>query len=117
MTSKLTLPCEVGGVSDGYHTFNELYEHRHLLFLHLVASNKKDAFKTWKDDKGELWEGWFILGLNTKHGQITYHLPERYWLDAEVVAIEHNSDYDGHTAQDVLERLDAFLRDEMEVPF
>src|SRR5690606_29034569 len=26
-------PMSIGQVSDGYHTFNELYEHRHMLFM------------------------------------------------------------------------------------
>jgi hypothetical protein len=35
---------DMGDVSDGYHTFNELYEHRHMLFLMLMYSRCQDAW-------------------------------------------------------------------------
>ncbi len=106
------IPCEAGDVSDGYHTFNELYEHRHLLFINVALAHKANAFKTWKNHKGEEWEGWFILGINTKFGQITYHLPEQYW-PLNVKEVESNADYDNHQSGDVLDRLYALIRDEM----
>ncbi len=98
-----------GNISDGYHTFNELYEHRHALFLNVVKAHKEQAFKTLRNQKGELWEGWFILGINTPHGQITYHLPMFYWTLADVPEVERNADYDGHTSQDVVARLLALV--------
>jgi len=104
---------DMGKVSDGYHTFNELYEHRNLLFLNLAASNPEIAFKTRLDDKKEKYGGWFILGINTEYGQITYHLPEKYWEEARVKEMEYNYDYDGHTAYDVCHRLLFFVRDQV----
>lgn len=101
----LTLPCNTGGVSDGYHTFDELYEHRHVLFINVVLAHRENAFKTWKDDKGETWHGWFILGINTEYGQVSYHLPEGYWKLVDVEEIEQNNGYDGYTPSDVLMRL------------
>ena len=105
--NKLTLPCDVSQVSDGYHTFAELYDHRCLLFLNLALRCSDMAFKTWRNDAGEVWDGWFILGLNTPHGQITYHLPADLWDLATVPEIHHNEGYDGHSSGDVLERLRA----------
>lgn len=106
----LTLPCDAGDVSDGYHTFNELYEHRYLLFIH-VAISQPGAFKTRLNDKKEAWDGWFILGINTNRGQISYHLPEKYWDIADVQEVEFNMKYDGHNSGDVLERLMLLLQD------
>ncbi len=101
----LTLPCNTGGVSDGYHTFDELYAHRHVLFINVVLAHRENAFKTWKDDKGETWHGWFILGINTAFGQVSYHLPEGYWQLVDVEEIERNTGYDGYTPSTVLMRL------------
>lgn len=98
----------MNNVSDGYHTFGELYEHRNLLFLNLAVANPGIAFKTWLNHKKEAWKGWFILGINTEEGEITYHLPEEYWIAAEVREIEYNSGYDGHTSNDVCDRLSRF---------
>lgn len=108
---QLTLPCDVGKVSDGYHTFNELYEHRCLLFINLVMANQKHAFKTKRDQNKEKWESWFILGMRTPYGQITYHIPKYYWSLVDVEVIDHNAEYDGHTAADVLTRLIDMARD------
>jgi hypothetical protein len=103
-TGKIPIDCEPGQVSDGYHTFAELYEHRCLLFAALCKW-LAEAFKTHKNDKGEEWAGWFIAGFNSPVGQVTYHLPEWLydWVDAQ--PIERNDGYDGHTSQDVAKRL------------
>jgi hypothetical protein len=118
MTAKLIAPygeipidCEPGQVSDGYHTFDELYEHRCLLWA-LVCNVDGSGFKTRKNDKGEEWPGWFIAGIDTDYGQITYHLPDRLWDLLTVPEFERNVGYDGHTAQDTLGRLEALLRDD-----
>jgi hypothetical protein len=92
--------------SDGYHTFGELYKHRMMLWVCVLLANPKKAFKTRLDDKGEAWDGWFIAGMNTEMGQMTYHLRDEYWgMLSSVPEIEKNEGYDGHTSDDVLLRL------------
>lgn len=109
------LTCDSGLVSDGYHTFDELYAHRCKLFAAVMLAGDTftgyagSAFKTWRNDKGEEWEGWFIGGINTPHGQITYHLPAAMWDSLPIRELEMNTDYDGHTSADVLERLDKLI--------
>jgi len=98
-----------GKISDGYHTFDELYEHRHILFINVLKAHQHAAFKTWLNDKKEAWEGWFICGMNTTYGQITYHLPEKYWSMLDVREVEYNHDYDGHTSSDALCRLEKLI--------
>lgn len=99
-----------GETSDGYHTFNELYEHRTALFAIVLHIYHYSAWKTWRDQNGEIWEGWFIAGIDTIHGQISYHLPAEWWtLLPNVLEIERNAAYDGHTSADVLERLKLLL--------
>lgn len=99
-----------GNMSDGYHTFNELYEHRHALFLNLIQSNQGRAFKTLRNQRNEQWDGWFIAGLNTEYGQITYHLPISYWDKTNAKEVYNNADYDGHTSADVVRRLMLLLQ-------
>ncbi len=106
MDNKITLPCDVSEVSDGYHTFSELYDHRCLLWVNVLQAHKESAFKTWRNDVGEKWDGWFIAGLNTEHGQITYHLPEKLWSLLDVKETEKNEGYDGHTPAETLQRLE-----------
>ncbi len=108
----LTLPCETEDVSDGYHSFKELYKHRNMLWLCIINANLESSFKTKLDDKGNCYPGYFIAGLNTDAGQITYHLPNKLWDRCLAETLPSNSDYDGHSSSDVLNRLEQFA-----VPF
>lgn len=107
----LKLPCPVGQVSDGYHTFDDLYEHRCLLFLNLLqASGCNNAWVSKLHDDGTMFDGWFIAGLDTPNGQITYHLPMKMWeLCGEIKKVDKAPKWDGHSPNDVLERLRARL--------
>lgn len=112
-------------VSDGYHTFSELYEHRHALFIALcrsVVELNKQYVKHHGDKRGPLplvwrskqhadgtmFEGQFILGVSNVSGnQITYHLPYKFWEETYFVeaTLEYAPEWDGHTSADVIERL------------
>jgi hypothetical protein len=104
---------EVGKISDGFHTFDELYDHRIVLYIALCKALKDQhiIFRTQIHSDGSKWEGWFLLGLNVGKGrQISYHLPMSYWEEcdfarnpiAEGLPVPK---FDGHTSEDVLERL------------
>jgi hypothetical protein len=100
--------CDTNQISDGYHTFGELYEHRITLFTALCRKlSKGRVWRTQTHSDGSVWEGWFVLGIGFKHGeQITYHLPLSKWDDAEFAeTIDKAPDYDGHTSDDVLQRI------------
>jgi hypothetical protein len=93
--------------SDGYHTFENLYEHRYALFVALINSNRTHAWRALANADGEKWEGWFIAGLFPEEGkQISYHLPMRFWEALDGVPwFEVNPYFDGHTSEDVINRL------------
>lgn len=102
---------DVGEISDGYHTFNELYDHRHTLFLALCrVMSFGDRDVVWRSqlhsDCSKL-EGWFIMGIGTEPGmQISYHLPLARWTEADFAATYDRAPvFDGHTSADVLKRL------------
>lgn len=100
-------------VSDGYHTFDELYEHRITLFIALCKSLKDDVGDwrhVWRSElhsDGSSFEGWFVLGIGTEKGhQITYHLPIDKWDETDFALTRDKApDFDGHTSADVLERI------------
>jgi hypothetical protein len=103
---------ETGQVSDGYHTFDELYEHRIKLYVALcrvlaLNSDRNPVWKSMYHSDGTNYEGWFIMGIYEKPGkQITYHLPLIYW-DKTFFAkvLDKSPQWDFHTPKDVLERL------------
>lgn len=107
----LSLPSEKRElISDGYHTFKELYDHRIEIFIALCREiNQHSPFKVWKTrlhSDGSSFEGWFVLGIGYEKGeQITYHLPLSRWHDCDCVDLERAPEFDGHSSSDVLERL------------
>lgn len=118
--SSISVSCETGQVSDGYHTFDELYDHRCLLFLafqsllfQTTGFSDKYAWKSknhWTDGKVEpVWDGWFVVGVEVSETQITYHIPMKYWSLASVPEVDSGPEYDGHTSADVIERLKTWL--------
>lgn len=101
----------VGSISDGFHTFTELYQHRHLLFLTLMVEicRDYDCWKSRKHGDGSELEGWFLAGIELPTGQISYHLPLSFW--GQCVGSERDrAPWDGHTANDVLHRLLSYLQ-------
>ena len=53
---------DIGEVSDGFHTFNSLYEQRMILFAALVKAYKDKSWKSYRHEDGEycFGGGWFI---------------------------------------------------------
>jgi hypothetical protein len=108
-------PVDPSQISDGYHTFEELYEHRHALTLSLMKARPDLFWYSRRHNDGELCFGdgsWFILGAELPvAGGITYHLPMRLWDAATLTGateLEIGRDWDGHTATDVANRLMAW---------
>jgi len=99
--------ADTNKISDGYHTFGELYEHRIELWIALLNDIQTDCWKSKKHSDGTEWKGWFIAGINEEKGtQMTYHLPIKYW--SKLWGAETRSkapEYDGHTPNDVIKRL------------
>lgn len=95
-----------GETSDGYHTFNELYEHRHALFIKLCLSHPDISWRSKLHSDGTMFDGWFIAGMNLPTGVITYHLPERLWDSLAFINTPNFApEWDGHTAADTVDRL------------
>lgn len=91
----------VGEVSDGYHTFNELYHHRMMLFAVICNTYKQVAWKSWKHHDGTMYDDYFIVGVNTPEGQYTYHYHKDHWDKFKVQELDYAPDYDGHKPKDI----------------
>lgn len=109
-------------ISDGYHTFGELYDFRKVynavLFNEWAYNSfevgtgnwkpKFDVHKSWKHHDGELCfgGGWFIVVAVLPTGQISNHYEAKDWDLFKVPETETAKyPFDGHTSADVLERL------------
>ena len=107
-----TLNQITGETSDGYHTFNELYEFRKVfnaaLFNEWQVQGKYDVHKSYKHNDGELCfgGGWFIVVAVLPTGQISNHYENKDWELFKIDAVnEALFPFDDHTPKDVLERL------------
>jgi hypothetical protein len=104
----LKIPCEIGQVSDGYHTFDELYEHRCTLFIALMKSHPELAWFSDRHSDGGKLDGWFIAGMTLPTGDVTYHLPVKFIPLAEATGATvmfYGKEWDGHDANDVVQRI------------
>lgn len=120
---------DVSQVSDGWHTFSELYKIRlaynvalfnewaqqqqasETEFVHLNVPRllpKHDVHKSQRHYDGELCfgGGWFIVVANPPSGQISNHYEEKYWDLFKIPNYEKAKyEWDGHTTDDVIKRL------------
>lgn len=104
---------DLGNYSDGYHTFNELYHHRAVLFAVLCYNYKILCWKSKKHHDGSMYDGMFIVGVDTPNGQATYHYDiEPYWDMFNVEELDQAPEYDGHTPEDAINRIQALLNAE-----
>ena len=89
-------------VSDGYHTFGELYYHRMMLFSIILNQNKDISWKAKKHHDGTMFdEDSFICGIETPQGQYTYHYNLEFWDYFKVKELEFAPEYDGHKPSDI----------------
>ena len=88
-------------ISDGYHTFGELYHHRAVLFSIVCNQNKEKAWKSWLHEDGSMFGGMFIVGIATTEGNYSYHYNPEYWEMFNVKELKHAPLYDGHLPSDI----------------
>lgn len=104
---------DMGEVSDGYHTFNELYYYRMLYnaaFFNLLP--KEWVHKSKRHHTGEecFGGGWFIVMANLPTGQISNHYELKDWDLFKVPEKEFADEWDGHTPQEAADRLYEYLQ-------
>lgn len=106
-----------GEISDGTHTFNELYEFRKLynaaLFNVWAKLGLYDVHKSLRHNEGEecFGGGWFIVVAVLPTGQISNHYKIEDWDLFKIPDLPlAKYPYDGHTSCDVTMRLTHLLK-------
>lgn len=118
LISSLQQKQDMGEVSDGYHTFNELYYYRMLYnaaFFNLLP--KEWVHKSKRHNTGEecFGGGWFIVMANLPTGQISNHYELKDWDLFKVPEKEFADEWDGHTPQEAANRLYEYLQQEQPI--
>ena len=108
--------ADPGRISDGYHTFDELYDYRMAYnaaaFNAWAAAGTVPVYKSWKHHDGEpCFDGnWFVVVAILPTGQITNHYPAKFWSSFRIPEVERAThEYDGHTPREALMRLLRYL--------
>ena len=91
----------IGEISDGYHTFDELYYHRMMLFSIICNSYKENSWKSWKHDDNTMFDDYFIVGITTERGNYSYHYHKDYWNMFKVKELDNAPTWDGHQPSDI----------------
>ena len=103
----------MGEVSDGYHTFNELYHHRAILFAVICNEYRHLAWKSLQhhDPSQPMYDGMFIVGISTPMGQATYHYDiDPYWDKFNnIPEYDRAPEWDGHTPEEAIKRIESLM--------
>lgn len=98
-----------GDISDGSHTFNDLYYHRMVLFSIICNTYKDKAWKSWLHEDGTMFEDYFIVGITIDGvGDYSYHYHKDYWNNFKVKELIKAPKWDGHKPSDI-DRLNSLL--------
>lgn len=94
--------ADVEKMSDGYHTFADLYEQR-LILSAALSKNNPNAWKSKRHEDGSVpfGGGWFIIGFDTDEGCYIYHYELKDWELFQCKELDKGKPWDGHTSKDV----------------
>lgn len=108
-------PKERKYVSDWYHTFKELYNHRMTIFQALCNTLEKYDTELWNPSScwksklhsdGTMYDNMFIAWIGQESWKtLTYHIHIGFWDTYRVPEIEKAPERDGHDSEDVLWKL------------
>lgn len=107
-------------VSDGYHTFKELYDYRMIynaLWFNELSKIRPlyDIHKSLRHSDGEkcFGGGWFIVMAELPTGQISNHYEEKYWDMFDIPVKEKANKWDGHTPQQAYDRMINYIKNKL----
>ena len=106
-------PADKGEISDGYHTFNELYYYRMLYnaaFFNLLPKHLVHKSRRHHDGEECFGGGWFIVMAQLPTGQISNHYELKDWDLFQVPEQEKADEWDGHTPKEAAERIFRYLQ-------
>lgn len=89
---------------DEHHTMDELYMHR--MALTSALFKYIDGYKSLLHEDGTMYDDMFIVWSFINDKIISYHYDIKYWNNFENCEIlKHAPKFDGHTPDDVVQRL------------
>lgn len=113
---RITSESHAVTLSDGFHTMEELYDHRRAMTAVLAgayaAARLTPSHGAWRskahhpDDSPMFEGGYFIVGIELYTGTITYHYKLTHWDDFRAVPeVAHAPKWDGAPPSATVDRL------------
>lgn len=72
-------PTAKQNVSDGYHTFEQLYDDRASFMYVSMLTNSNNAWISLKHNDGTMFDGMFIAGITMDNHNIIYHIDLKFF--------------------------------------
>ena len=109
---------DTNDISDGFHTFGDLYQQRVYLSAALFNTWSDISWKSKKHADGEIpfCGNFFVCGIFTPEGQYNYHYELKYWDLFDIPELERAPEWDGHTSEDV-QRVMSVLKEKPSVAY
>ena len=105
--------CESKFISDGSHSFADLYDIRSLLFCHLCHCFPKMAWRSLRNENGTIIHDgdMFLAGLRSPQGDVNFHLSiSAYWHMLHGIEEKKCSPrHDGSSSKEQMERLGKWI--------
>lgn len=94
---------DTNDISDGCHTFGQLYFQRMMLFATLVNLFPEISWKTKRHEDGEecFGGGWFLVTIDTPEGAYGYHYRLEDWDKFNCMELYRAKHWDGYTEDNV----------------
>ena len=110
---------EYDHISDGYHTFQELYDYRMVYNAAMFNLLPKsfNVHKSLRHNTGEecFGGGWFIVMADLPTGQVSNHYETKYWDLFHCEEREKAEEWDGHSPQVAYMRLLDYVKNHQNV--
>lgn len=71
----------------------------------LFNAHAEMCWKAKQHHDGTMYDGYFIVGIDTPSGQASYHYPLEYWNMFNVKEFGRAPEWDGHTPQQAIDRI------------
>lgn len=102
INTEMSQLIDKGSISDGSHTFDELYFHRMILFSIICNENKENSWKSKLHDDGTMFDNYFIVGITTPEGDFSYHYKMDCWdYFKQIKELSNAPKWDGHQSSDI----------------
>lgn len=99
---------DIKSLNDKHHNFKDYLKQRTIILAWACNSNPSLCWKSKKhydEENDPMFNGDFVVGINTSLGYSTFHIKLEYWDLFLIPEIERAYPYDGHSPEENIQRI------------